>query len=185
MTFSSDLVFDGDRAAPYLESDAVAPLNVYGYSKAIAEKLVLATHPCSLVVRTSALFGPWDESNFLANALRTLASGYPFVAASDTVVSPTYVPDLVDATLDLLIDGESGLWHLANSGAFTWAELARCAAKLAGLDANRIEPRPTAALGLAAPRPVYSALGSERGVLLPDLKRALTCYLCALGGPLS
>ncbi len=184
VTFSSDLVFDGNRATPYLESDAVAPLNVYGHSKAMAERWVLATHPCSLVIRTSAFFGSWDESNFLAIALRTLASGRPFVA-DDTVVSPTYVPDLVNATLDLLIDGECGLWHLANSGAIAWADLARCAANKAGLDANRIESRPTAALGLAAPRPAYSALSSERGVLLPDLDRAITCYLRDLSGPLS
>jgi dTDP-4-dehydrorhamnose reductase len=184
VTFSSDLVFDGNRATPYLESDAVAPLNVYGHSKAMAERWVLATHPCSLVIRTSAFFGSWDESNFLAIALRTLASGRPFVA-DDTVVSPTYVPDLVNATLDLLIDGECGLWHLANSGAIAWADLARCAANKAGLDANRIESRPTAALSLAAPRPAYSTLSSERGVLLPDLDRAITCYLRDLSGPLS
>ena len=176
VTFSSDLVFDGHRAAPYLESDAVAPLNVYGHSKAMAERWVLATHPSSLVIRTSALFGPWDEYNFLAIALGTLASGRPFVA-SDAVVSPTYVPDLVNATLDLLIDRECGLWHLANSGAVTWADLARCAALKAGLDANRIESRPTTALGLAAKRPAYSALSSERGVMLPDLDRAIACYL--------
>jgi dTDP-4-dehydrorhamnose reductase len=178
-------VFDGNRAAPYMESDAVAPLNVYGHSKAIAERWVLATHPCSLVIRTSAFFGPWDEYNFLAIALGTLASGRSFVAASDTVVSPTYVPDLVNATLDLLIDGECGLWHLANSGAISWADLARCVANLAGLDANQIESRPTAALGLAALRPAYSALSSERGVLLPDLDRAIACYLHALNGSLS
>lgn len=180
VTFSSDLVFDGNRAAPYMESDAVAPLNVYGHSKAIAERWVLATYPCSLVIRTGAFFGPWDEYNFLAIALGTLASGRSFVAASDTVVSPTYVPDLVNATLDLLIDGECGLWHLANSGAISWADLARCVANLAGLDANQIESRPTAALGLAAPRPAYSALSSERGVMLPDLDRAISCYLHAL-----
>jgi dTDP-4-dehydrorhamnose reductase len=71
VTFSSDLVFDGNRTAPYQESDAVAPLNVYGHSKAIAERWVLATHPCSLVIRTSAFFGPWDEYNFLKVALCT------------------------------------------------------------------------------------------------------------------
>lgn len=184
VTFSSALVFDGKSADPYVESDAVAPLNVYGHSLAMAEKWVLETHPCSLVIRTSAFFGLWDEYNFLALALRTLASGLPFVA-SDTVVSPTYVPDLVNATLDLLIDGEYGLWHLANSGAITWADLARCAALKAGLDANRIESRPTTALGLAAKRPAYSALSSERGVLLPDLDQAIACYLRDLGGSLS
>ena len=54
------------------------------------------------------------------------------------MVSPTYVPDLVDASLDLLIDGEAGIWHLANRGSVTWAELGREAAALAGLDPSLV-----------------------------------------------
>lgn len=177
VTFSSDLVFDGTSTAPYLESSEVSPLNVYGHSKAIAEQWVLEAHPCSLVIRTSAFFGPWDEYNFLTIVLRTLSAGHPFIAAEDAIVSPTYVPDLVNATLDLLIDGECGVWHLANSGAIAWAELARYVAKLAGLDANQIKACPTGELGWAAPRPIYSVLGSERGVLLPTLEGAIDRYL--------
>jgi dTDP-4-dehydrorhamnose reductase len=177
LSFSSDLVFDGTKRSPYLESDARAPLNVYGQSKAEAEALVLAAHPSALLIRTSAFFGPWDEYNFLTVALRTLAAGRAFVAASDATVSPTYVPDLVNASLDLLIDGESGVWHLANRGAITWAELAREAAVLAGMDAALVGARPTAALGLVAPRPAYSVLGSERGSLLPPLEDAVGRYL--------
>jgi dTDP-4-dehydrorhamnose reductase len=175
--FSSDLVFDGNRADPYVESHEVAPLNVYGQSKAIAEQQVLSAHPDSLVIRTSAFFSPWDSYNFLTIALRTLAEGRPFVAASDAVVSPTYVPDLVNTTLDLLIDGESGLWHLANEGAIAWADLAREVATLAGLDSTCIHARPAKELDWVAPRPIYSALGSERGVLLPSLERAIGRYL--------
>ncbi|HKP86293.1 MAG TPA: SDR family oxidoreductase, partial [Blastocatellia bacterium] len=177
LTFSSDLVFDGRASAPYVESDEVAPLNVYGRSKAEAETLVLRAHPSALVIRTSAFFGPWDEHNFLTIALNQLADGRSFVAASDTVISPTYVPDLVNASLDLLIDGESGLWHLANPGEITWADFARMAARLAGLDENAIDARPMRALGLKAARPAYSALGSERGVLLPPLEDAVSRYL--------
>jgi len=180
VTFSSDLVFDGNRAEPYVESCEVAPLNVYGHSKAIAEQRVLVNHPCSLVIRTSAFFGPWDEYNFLAIALRTLASGQPFIAAEDAVVSPTYVPDLVNGPLDLLIDGECGIWHLANSGAIGWAELAQTVANLAGLDTAAIEARPTKDLGWLAPRPAYSALSSERGILLPSLDDAIDRYLCQM-----
>jgi dTDP-4-dehydrorhamnose reductase len=176
LTFSSDLVFDGTSLSPYVESDTVAPLNVYGRSKAEAEERVLEAYPSSLVIRTSAFFGPWDEYNFLTVALRTLAAGHTFVAAEDTVVSPTYVPDLVHTSLDLLIDGECGLWHLANPGATAWADLARWAAKEAGLDVNRIHPVSTSTLGLAAPRPTYSVLSSERGVLLPSLENAIARY---------
>lgn len=175
--FSSDLVFDGNRADPYMESHAVAPLNVYGQSKAIAEQQVLTAHPNALVIRTSAFFSPWDSYNFLTIALRTLTAGQPFVAASDSVVSPTYVPDLVNTTLDLLIDGESGLWHLANAGAIAWADLARDVAKLAGLDITGIHARPAKELNWVATRPVYSALSSERGILLPSLDSAIARYL--------
>ncbi|HEX8499393.1 MAG TPA: sugar nucleotide-binding protein [Pyrinomonadaceae bacterium] len=178
VTFSSDLVFDGrGRAEPYLESDAVAPLGVYGRSKAEAERLVLEAWPSALVVRTSAFFGPWDEYNFLHAALGALSRGEEFHAADDSVVSPTYVPELAHACLDLLIDGERGVWHLANGGAVTWAEFARRAARLAGLDAGLVVGRTARELGLLAPRPAYSALGSERGVLLKTLDEALERYV--------
>lgn len=176
LTFSSDLVFDGASLSPYIESDTVAPLNVYGKSKAEAEVRVLEACPSSLIIRTSAFFGPWDEYNFLTVALRTLAAGHTFVAAQDGIVSPTYVPDLVHTSLDLLIDGECGLWHLANPGAIAWADLAQFAAKQADLDPTRIHSVSTQALGLVAPRPTYSVLSSERGVLLPPLENAIFRY---------
>lgn len=169
LTFSSDLVFDGAARVPYVESDGVAPLGVYGRSKARAESQVLRLLPGALVVRTAAFFGPADEHDFLAAALRTLAVGQRFRAACDTVVSPTYVPDLVEASLDLLVDGEHGLWHLANDGALSWADFAREGAALAGLDPGLVEPCETPSLQLAARRPAYSALGSERGRILPAL----------------
>ncbi|MGH9942427.1 MAG: sugar nucleotide-binding protein, partial [Pyrinomonadaceae bacterium] len=177
VTFSSDLVFDGRKDSPYVERDATAPLNVYGASKAEAERLVLEAMPSALVVRTGAFFGPWDQYNFVLAALRALDAGRPFRAADDAVVSPTYVPDLVHACLDLLIDGEGGLWHLANRGALTWADLARASAEAAGLDQRLVEGCPADSLGLTAPRPRRTALASERGPdLLPALDDALARY---------
>lgn len=177
MTFSSDLVFDGKSREPYRESAGVSPQNVYGHSKADAEKRVLDKLPSALVIRTSAFFGPWDEYNFVTLALRTLAGGKRFSAADDSVVSPTYIPDLVHASLDLLIDGESSIWHLANSGATTWFDLARRAAQLSGLDPGLIDARPMVSFNLPARRPSYSVLDSERGMLLPSLDDALSIYL--------
>jgi dTDP-4-dehydrorhamnose reductase len=177
VTFSSDLVFGGGGRVPYVESDAVGPLNVYGRTKAEAECAVLATHPDALVVRTSAFFGPWDEWNFAHVALRELEAGRPYAAADDAVVSPTYVPDLVHAVLDLLIDDEHGVWHVANRGEVTWAEFARAVAAAAGVSDATLEPRPTAALGLVARRPAYSALGSERGELLDSLDDAVSRFV--------
>jgi dTDP-4-dehydrorhamnose reductase len=176
VTYSSDLVFDGARTTPYVESDFVAPLNVYGASKAQAEARVLQRLPAALVIRTSAFFGPWDEHNFVTLALRALGEGRTFVAADDLFVSPTYVPDLVSASLDLLLDGERGVWHLANAGAVSWAELARLAASFAGVSGERIEARPASTLGFTAARPRYSILASERGDLMPPLEDALARY---------
>jgi dTDP-4-dehydrorhamnose reductase len=176
LTFSSDLVFDGRKQAPYDEHDTPSPLCAYGRSKLEAEERVLDAHPESLVVRTSAFFGPWDEHNFVTLTLRELAAGREVRAADDTIVSPTYVPDLVHACLDLAIDGEQGLWHLANQGTTTWAGLARNAARLAGHAPSRITPVPSSELAWRAPRPPFSALGSARGRLLPSLDDALLRY---------
>jgi dTDP-4-dehydrorhamnose reductase len=170
-TFSSDLVFDGVARRPYGEADRPAPLSVYGMSKAEAEQRVAHACPGALIVRTSACFG--SAGDFLAAALRALAERRTFPAAGDWVVSPTYVPDLADAVLDLLIDGERGIWHLANRGEIAWADFARAAADAAGLDASLVIATPARLLGFRAPRPSYSALGSTRGLLLPPLDHAL------------
>ena len=177
VTFSSDLVFDGQQSAPYIESDSVAPLNVYGRSKAKAETLVLDCHPDSLVIRTSAFFGPWDKYNYISIALRALREKRSFAAANDLMVSPTYVPDLVNTTLDLLIDRESGIWHLSNDGAITWADLALHAARFAKIDASSLYPCPANELAFVASRPKYSVLGSQRSFLMPSLDDALMRYL--------
>ncbi|AFZ57422.1 SDR family oxidoreductase [Anabaena sp. PCC 7938] len=180
LMFSSDLVFNGAVNNPYVETDTVAPLNVYGCSKVLAEKLVLTAYPASLVIRTSAFFGPWDDYNFVTIALRQLSAGNTFIAAEDTIVSPTYIPDLVHTSLDLLIDGESGLWHLTNKSAsagITWADLARVAAKQAGVSVSNLITLPMQEIGLAAPRPTYSVLGSDRGELMPCLDSAISRYM--------
>ncbi len=147
LTFSSDLVFDGRAGRPYVESDPVGPLNVYGRSKAAAERQVLATLPEALVVRTSAFFGPWDSSNFVGQTLDALAGGRPCQAADDLVVTPTYVPDLVNVCLDLLIDMESGLWHLSNGEPLSWFTLAWRAAQRAGVDPATLRAVSGAACG--------------------------------------
>jgi dTDP-4-dehydrorhamnose reductase len=176
LTYSSDLVFNGSQSVPYLESHPVEPLNVYGRSKAEAERLVLQSWPSSLVIRTSAFFGPWDSSSFVHHVLGHLIERRP-VEVSPAVVSPTYVPELVHASLDLIIDGETGLWHIANRGAVSWGHLAKATAAFAGLDPALVEEQPDKVLNGGAIRPKYSALGSERGVLLPHWEQSLDRYI--------
>jgi dTDP-4-dehydrorhamnose reductase len=185
LSFSSDLVFDGGKPSPYVESDAPHPLNAYGRSKLEAERRVLKLAPDALVIRTAAFFGPWDGYNFVARALDALRKGERWRAAIDQLVSPTYVPDLVQAALNLLIDGERGLWHLANRGVVSWAGFAQMVAEAAGLDAGLVDPVPGVMLGQIAPRPRYSALHSERGLTLARLKDAVTQYLANVQAELS
>lgn len=177
VSFSSDLVFDGEKGRPYVESDAPRPLNAYGRAKHEAERTVLAYAPDSLVIRSSAFFGPWDRHNFLTQGLDSLRRGQAWRAPHDQFVSPTYVPHLVQAALDLLVDAECGLWHLANQGAVSWAEFARQAAEAATLDPQLIEGVASETLGQRACRPRFSVLESERGSAMPSLAHSLRCYL--------
>ena len=140
---------------------------------------MLDAHAGALVVRTAAFFGPEDDWNFVTLALGAFAAGTPFVAADDLVVSPTYVPALVDATLDLLIDGEAGILHLACPDAVTWVDLARRAGDVAGIPHATLDARPAAECGFVAPRPPAVPLASERGRLMPTLDDALERYLAA------
>jgi dTDP-4-dehydrorhamnose reductase len=183
MTFSSDLVFDGAKSQPYVESDTARPLNAYGRGKLEAERRVLAALPEALVIRSAAFFGPWDRYNVVTLALEALRRGERWQAAQDQWVSPTYVVDLVNVSLDLLIDGEQGVWHLANQGAVSWAGLVRMAAEAAGLDASQVDGVTSAALRQQAARPAYSALASERGLLMPKLEDGLARYIAECAAP--
>ncbi len=176
LTFSSDLVFDGNARLPYVEGHPVAPLSAYGRTKAEAERQVLAICPQALMIRTSAFFGPQDDYNFLTTTLRALQRGESVIAATDWTVSPTYVPEMAHVCLDLLIDGEHGLWHLANHGEITWHDFAREAATRTGFSPDLVVGKPLHELSYLAPRPCYSVLGSERAQLLTSLDRSLDCY---------
>lgn len=179
VSFSSDLVFDGLKGRAYVESDLCAPLNAYGRSKAEAEAAMLQLDH-GLMVRTAAFFSPYDPHNFARHVHRSLAVGREVAAPDDLVVSPTYVPDLVEATLDLLIDGEKGVWHLANQGEVSWAEFGRMIARAFGFNEAMVQGRPASTFGWAAGRPRFAALTSERGALLPSLENALARHVAIL-----
>ncbi|MFL6694907.1 MAG: sugar nucleotide-binding protein, partial [Ramlibacter sp.] len=103
--------------------------------------------------------------------------GERWEAAHDQSVSPTYVPHLVQTSLDMLVDGERGIWHLANRGAVSWFQLAQLAAEAAGLDRSLVQGRSGTELGWVACRPRYSVLDSERGKVMPTLEAGLEHYL--------
>lgn len=171
--FSSDLVFDGRARTPYREDDEPGPLNVYGQSKLRAEALSLEHGAGLLVIRTAAFFSPDDPHNFAMAVERTFRDGHEFAAAAGFVVTPTHVGDLVRATLDLVVDGEGGIWHLTNGDPVSWLEFGRMVAGVLSLDSDRVTPATSRQLGWRAKRPRYAALQSSRGQLLPSLADAL------------
>ncbi|MBC7575145.1 MAG: sugar nucleotide-binding protein [Herminiimonas sp.] len=170
VTFSSDLVFDGSLGRAYVESDLVCPTGIYGSSKVAAERLVAKACPSALVIRTSAFFGPWDRYNFVHGVVEDLNAGRMVEASDRVMVSPTYVPDLVHAALDLLIDRASGVWHLANQGLVSWHALALRVAQAARIDASALVRTEDGSHRI-------TALTSERGLILPPLEEAIDRYL--------
>jgi dTDP-4-dehydrorhamnose reductase len=176
MTFSSDLVFDGNKKLPYHEADDVSPLNIYGKTKAEGESKVQSLCSSSLIIRTSAFFGPWDKYNFVYHVLDSVKNGHSITVPDDVMVSPTYVPDLTDTALDLFIDEEAGIWHLSNDGMLTWSEFSRSIVERSGGDGAKIISLSHTEMGWKAPRPLFSVLQSEKGVRLPTLDDALVRY---------
>ena len=173
VAFSSDRVFDGKLGRPYVETDSPTPDCIHGHSKAECERRVLSRKDAALLVRTSAFFGPWDRFNFLVGTIEKLMRGEDVIASDRAIVSPTYVPDLVHATLDLLLDGERGIWHLANQGAISWHTLAREAAAAARLGGDAVRLVRDVEDGA----PMDTSLSSGRGMLLRSLDQALGAFL--------
>jgi dTDP-4-dehydrorhamnose reductase len=153
---STDYVFDGTSPAGYAEDDPVAPLNVYGASKAAGERLVRMTSPDSLVVRASGLFGHAGSSgkggNFVETMLAKAAASEEIRVVDDLVFSPTATHDLADAMVALLErDAPPGTYHLANGGRCSWFAFARRILDLAGVEA-RLVARKDSPDGIARPR---------------------------------
>jgi dTDP-4-dehydrorhamnose reductase len=173
--FSTDYVFDGLKREPYVESDAAAPLSVYGRTKLEGEREVRE----GWIVRSSWLFGP-TGTNFVRTMLRLGAERDEVSVVADQLGSPTYVGHLAEATRGLL-ELPGGVWHVAAEGECTWAEFAREIFEEASLDC-RVREITTEELGRPAPRPAYSVLRSERegAPRLPHWREGLCACLARL-----
>jgi len=181
-SFSSDLVFDGTKPDSYAENDVTAPLGAYGTSKAKADRELALMDGRNLTVRTSSFFSADDQHNFAVHLINALRDGQPFLAATDCITSPTYVPDLVRVTLDLIIDDENGLWHIVNDGQVSWAGFAFALGEACGLPTRHIKACPASEMGWVASRPANGALTSERGLLMPSLHSAIDRFAAAMTG---
>ncbi|HMQ28370.1 MAG TPA: dTDP-4-dehydrorhamnose reductase, partial [Acidimicrobiales bacterium] len=141
---STDYVFDGAKATPYLEDDPVGPLSVYGASKEAGERAVRTALQAHVVLRTSWLFGAHARS-LVAAVQRAASQGTTMRWAADQIGSPTAAADLADAILDIAcaLDGDwrrFGTFHYAGAGTATRHGLAEAVAELC-LPRDRPRPR--------------------------------------------
>jgi dTDP-4-dehydrorhamnose reductase len=167
--YSTDYVFDGAKPAPYVESDAVAPLNAYGASKLAGERAIAAAGGSHLILRTSWVYAA-EGRNFLNAILRQARAGKPLRVVADARGAPTWAGALADATAAILARGPGpapGVYHLSAAGETTWHGfaariLARLAARDPAFPRVAVEPQSSAALGLKAKRPANSMLDNAR-----------------------
>jgi dTDP-4-dehydrorhamnose reductase len=165
--FSSDQVFAGAPGV-YDEAAAPRPSGAYGRSKARMEQLVAASAPSTLIVRCGDLFGLVGDQ--LDDALASLARGGTVSAMAAPSSSATFAPALVEAVLDLSIDGASGVWHLCHDEAVTPLALTSRAAAATGFDPRSV----LHADGGADPDDAGGVtLISRRGRVLPSLDESL------------
>jgi dTDP-4-dehydrorhamnose reductase len=153
---STDAVFDGKKAGPYLETDPTNPISVYGRSKLAAEQVVKECEK-HWIFRVSVLFGPGKE-NFVSKAIQQVRKGVVHKVASDQLGSATYTLDAAQK-IDEVVEAQAyGLYHLCNSGPCTRMDLAKQAVAYAGLNQGLVQGVPTASMNRPGPRVLYAVM---------------------------
>ncbi|HWO82999.1 MAG TPA: dTDP-4-dehydrorhamnose reductase [Solirubrobacterales bacterium] len=174
---STDYVFDGAKAAPYVESDQPAPLSAYGRTKLAGEEAVAAANKRHFIVRSAGLFGV-SGRNFVGTMLRLAEAQNEVTVVRDQVGSPTYTWHLAYGIVRLIEGIEYGIHHMAASGQCSWYEFAREIFEQAHVEC-RVLSITSEEFGAAAPRPAFSALVSQRehAIRLPSWQDGLAGYL--------
>lgn len=187
--YSTDYVFDGGKATPYVETDPVAPQGVYGRSKLAGEAAIQAVAGRSLIFRTSWVFGE-HGGNFVRTILRLAAQRDDLGVVADQVGSPTPAALIADVTAAALLRlahgrrleiGENRLYHLAAANPLSWCDFAReiVAVAIAQGWALRLAPAAIRAITTAdyptpARRPANSRLDCSR--LEQDFGLSMPCW---------
>jgi dTDP-4-dehydrorhamnose reductase len=193
---STDYVFDGTYSGALREDQPISPVNTYGHSKAEGEKALRRTQPDHLILRTSWVYSCFG-ANFIKTMLRLAGERDEVRVVADQRGCPTSAHDLAAAILDLADarlasgpEGWAGTYHLAGSGACSWAEFAghifSVSAGLGGSSA-RVVPITTVDFPTPARRPANSELDSSAiaarfGTRLPPWQDSVTATVAALLG---
>jgi len=178
--FSTDYVFDGNKAGPYTIHDHPNPINAYGRTKLLGEKYVLWLLNRFYLVRTSWLFG-MHGPNFIETMLNLAQKHKQVSVVNDQRGCPTWTQHLSEAVVSLLESGRYGVYHATNSGPTTWFEYAREIFRSAETGTEVIpitsEQFPTAATrpknSVLDPFPLPEVMGRE----MPTWQEALRQYL--------
>jgi dTDP-4-dehydrorhamnose reductase len=183
--FSTDYVFSGGDGhdTPYRETDKPSPQGVYARTKLDGEA---AAAECArhLVIRTCGLYGRLNKAgqgNFVETILRLAKQKPELRIVNDQHCTPSAVEDIVTGISPVEHSDACGLFHIVNSGATTWYDLARELLRLENI-ATQIIQITTAEFNAPAPRPRYSVLDSSKfnntiGIALPPWQAALAKYL--------
>jgi len=167
--YSTDYVFDGSGDKPWLETDPTGPLSVYGKTKLEGEEAIRATDCYHLIFRTSWVYATCG-GNFAKTMLRLAGERDQLTVISDQIGAPTGADLLADVTahsirMALQRPEVSGLYHLVASGQTSWYHYASFVidfARQAGIEIKvapeSIQPVPTSAFPLPAPRPKNSRM---------------------------
>ena len=186
---SSDYVFDGAKDGAYLETDAIAPLGVYGQTKAAGDAIV-ATVPNHYIVRTSWVIG--EGANFVRTMASLAGRGIDPKVVADQTGRLTFTDDIAAGIRHLVESGApSGVYNLSGGGEpTTWAQVAKAVYELTGHDPARVTAVTTAEYyagneGPIAPRPHNSVLDLAKlqatGFVPVDARERLDAYVAAMG----
>lgn len=165
---STDYVFDGTKAGAYVEADPIAPLGVYGRTKAAGEAAVRAASERHVILRTSWVYGV-HGANFLKTMLRLAGERDRLTIVADQRGCPTATRDIAEALLTVARQMEAGTarfgtYHFAGTGATTWHGFASAIIAEAGRHTGRhpeVAAITTADYPTPARRPANSELDSS------------------------
>jgi dTDP-4-dehydrorhamnose reductase len=186
--YSTDYVFDGEKPEPYLESDPIHPVSVYGASKAAGEAAIAETACRYLVLRTSWVYRAQGK-NFLRTMLRLGAERPDLRVVDDQIGAPTSAAAIAAATAQLVQqypDPPSGIYHMTADGSTSWCGFAREIFASGVLPKPpRVHAIPTSDYPTPAKRPANSVLSNDKfahifGFRLPHWKQQLEEVLAGM-----